>query len=160
MTVKRKRKRRRFSFVNSSRHIFLRGVRRFSRRWIRYKIVFSKCSSNETRHGLSSTFERIDSNSWCRNQTTSIDRLVSLVDFSTRKIFVQVSSNAPILFRQASSIGTIEDVLENMQTRIVSLKSTVDRISSKVTEPYNKILVRKYQLTRLQVRKFLHFNDV
>lgn len=44
-----------------------------------------------------------------------------------------------------------------MQTRIVSLKSTVDRISSKVTEPYNKILVRKYQLTRLQVRKFRHF---
>jgi hypothetical protein len=25
------------------------------------------------------------------------------------------------------------------------------RISSKITEPYNKILVRKYQLTRLQV---------
>lgn len=67
-------------------------------------------------------------------------------------VFVQVSSNAPILFRQASSIGTIEDVLENMQTRIASLKSTVDRISSKITEPYNKILVRKYQLTRLQVR--------
>jgi len=39
----------------------------------------------------------------------------------------KVSSNAPILFRQASSIGTIEDVLENMQTRIGSLKSTVDR---------------------------------
>lgn len=39
----------------------------------------------------------------------------------------KVSSNAPILFRQASSIGTIEDVLENMQSRIGSLKSTVDR---------------------------------
>jgi hypothetical protein len=39
----------------------------------------------------------------------------------------KVSSNAPILFRQASSIGTLEDVLENMQTRIGSLKSTVDR---------------------------------
>ncbi len=46
-----------------------------------------------------------------------------------RIIYLKVSSNAPILFRQATSIGTLEDVLENMQTRIGSLKSTVDRLN-------------------------------
>ncbi|CAF3004969.1 unnamed protein product [Rotaria sp. Silwood2] len=79
-----------------------------------------------------------------------LQHLNELIRTLDAEIKQQVSSNAPVLFRQASSIGTIEDVLENMQSRIGSLKSTVDRISSKVTEPYNKILVRKYQLTRLQ----------
>jgi rRNA processing protein Gar1 len=79
-----------------------------------------------------------------------LQHLNELIRTLDAEIKQQVSSNAPILFRQASSIGTIEDVLENMQSRIGSLKSTVDRISSKVTEPYNKILIRKNQLTRLQ----------
>ncbi|CAF1581894.1 unnamed protein product [Adineta steineri] len=82
--------------------------------------------------------------------TDYLQHLNELIRTLDAEIKQQVSSNAPILFRQASSIGTIEDVLENMQTRIKSLKATADRISSKVTEPYNKILSRKNQLTRLQ----------
>ncbi|UJR27001.1 hypothetical protein I4U23_008307 [Adineta vaga] len=82
--------------------------------------------------------------------TDYLQHLNELIRSLDGEIKQQVSTNAPVLFRQASSIGTIEDVLENMQTRIKSLKTTVDSISTKVTEPYNIILNRKYQLTRLQ----------
>ncbi|CAF3433686.1 unnamed protein product [Rotaria sp. Silwood1] len=53
-----------------------------------------------------------------------LQHLSELIRTLDAEIKQQVSSNAPILFRQASSIGTIEDVLENMQSRIGSLKST------------------------------------
>ncbi|CAF0791631.1 unnamed protein product [Adineta ricciae] len=82
--------------------------------------------------------------------TDYLQHLNELIRTLDAEIKQQVSTNAPVLFRQASSIGTIEDVLENMQTRIKSLKTTVDSIATKVTEPYNIILNRKYQLTRLQ----------
>ncbi|CAF5163042.1 unnamed protein product, partial [Rotaria magnacalcarata] len=56
-----------------------------------------------------------------------LQHLNELIRTLDAEIKQQVSSNAPVLFRQASSIGTIEDVLENMQSRIGSLKLTVDR---------------------------------
>ncbi len=38
-----------------------------------------------------------------------------------------------------------------MQTRIDSLRTAVDRISSKISDPYQKIVTRTAQLARLQV---------
>ena len=43
-------------------------------------------------------------------------------------------------------------VLKMMQTRIESLRNAVDRIGSKVIEPYHIIVSRTRQLSRLQVR--------
>ena len=40
-----------------------------------------------------------------------------------------------------------------MQTRIESLRNAVERISSKIIDPYQKIVTRTAQLTRLQVRR-------
>ncbi|CAF0814079.1 unnamed protein product [Didymodactylos carnosus] len=76
--------------------------------------------------------------------------LNDLIKSLDSEIKQQVSSHDKDLIAQAANIGTLEDVLENMQSRIVSLKSTVERISTKITEPYNKILLRKRQLARLQ----------
>ena len=50
-------------------------------------------------------------------------------------------------------------VLKMMQTRIESLRNAVDRIGSKVIEPYHIIVSRTRQLSRLQVRT-LHANLV
>lgn len=42
-----------------------------------------------------------------------------------------------------------------MQTRIDSLKTAVDRITSKIVDPYQKIVTRTAQLARLQVPRTL-----
>ena len=44
-------------------------------------------------------------------------------------------------------------VLKMMQTRIESLRTAVDRIGSKVIEPYHIIVSRTRQLARLQVER-------
>ena len=45
----------------------------------------------------------------------------------------------------------LEGVLKMMQTRIESLRTAVDRIGSKVIDPYQVIVSRTRQLSRLQV---------
>ncbi|CAB1345792.1 unnamed protein product [Coregonus sp. 'balchen'] len=42
-------------------------------------------------------------------------------------------------------------VLQMMQTRIAALQGAVDRIRTKIVDPYNKIVARTAQLARLQV---------
>ncbi|KAH3880912.1 hypothetical protein DPMN_004834, partial [Dreissena polymorpha] len=54
------------------------------------------------------------------------------------------------LLSQATGVETLEGMLQMMQTRIQSLLSAMDRIRSKVTEPYTKILSRTVQLRNLQ----------
>lgn len=49
------------------------------------------------------------------------------------------------------SLLSLTGVLEMMQTRIESLRTAVDRIGSKVIEPYHVIVSRTRQLARLQV---------
>lgn len=48
-----------------------------------------------------------------------------------------------------------EGVLKMMQTRIESLRTAVDRIGSKVIEPFHVIVSRTRQLSRLQVNSSL-----
>uniref|UniRef100_A0A673KWV6 Conserved oligomeric Golgi complex subunit 5 n=1 Tax=Sinocyclocheilus rhinocerous TaxID=307959 RepID=A0A673KWV6_9TELE len=55
------------------------------------------------------------------------------------------------LLAQATGIESLEGVLQMMQTRIAALQSAVDRIRTKIVDPYNKIVARTAQLARLQV---------
>lgn len=119
----------RISHVNDHYRRSSRGIPGLSRRRFRYQIVFRYRSSDENSHWLSATLEWTDSYARCRDQTTGSDFCPTSTQF-IRRTMLQVSSNAPILFRQASSIGTLEDVLDNMQTRIGSLRATVDRWES------------------------------
>jgi hypothetical protein len=54
------------------------------------------------------------------------------------------------LLSQATGIETLESVLHMMQTRINSLQTAIDRISSRIVEPYEKVMARTAQLRRLQ----------
>uniref|UniRef100_A0A668AP40 Conserved oligomeric Golgi complex subunit 5 n=1 Tax=Myripristis murdjan TaxID=586833 RepID=A0A668AP40_9TELE len=55
------------------------------------------------------------------------------------------------LLAQATGIESLEGVLQMMQTRISALQGAVDRIRTKIVDPYNKIVARTTQLARLQV---------
>uniref|UniRef100_A0A8C4ENG1 Conserved oligomeric Golgi complex subunit 5 n=1 Tax=Dicentrarchus labrax TaxID=13489 RepID=A0A8C4ENG1_DICLA len=55
------------------------------------------------------------------------------------------------LLSQATGIESLEGVLQMMQTRISALQAAVDRIRTKIVDPYNKIVARITQLARLQV---------
>uniref|UniRef100_A0A7N6BT96 Conserved oligomeric Golgi complex subunit 5 n=1 Tax=Anabas testudineus TaxID=64144 RepID=A0A7N6BT96_ANATE len=55
------------------------------------------------------------------------------------------------LLAQATGIESLEGVLQMMQTRISALQAAVDRIRTKIVDPYNKIVARITQLARLQV---------
>ncbi|KAK1790241.1 hypothetical protein P4O66_014161 [Electrophorus voltai] len=68
-----------------------------------------------------------------------------------RELHCQVVATHEDLLAQATGIESLEGVLEMMQTRISALQSAVDRIRTKIIDPYNKILVRTAQLARLQV---------
>uniref|UniRef100_A0AAR2L7S6 Conserved oligomeric Golgi complex subunit 5 N-terminal domain-containing protein n=1 Tax=Pygocentrus nattereri TaxID=42514 RepID=A0AAR2L7S6_PYGNA len=68
-----------------------------------------------------------------------------------RELHCQVVARHEDLLAQATGIESLEGVLEMMQTRIAALQNTVDRIRTKIVDPYNKIVVRTAQLARLQV---------
>ncbi|ESO82323.1 hypothetical protein LOTGIDRAFT_198052 [Lottia gigantea] len=72
---------------------------------------------------------------------------ISLLD---REIHSQIVTHHGDLLSQATSVETLEGVLQMMQTRIQSLLAAMDRVRSKVNEPYNKILARTTQLRHLQ----------
>ena len=46
-------------------------------------------------------------------------------------------------------------VLKMMQARIETLRSTLDRVTARVSEPHAKIVSRTRQLSRLQVRTYV-----
>ncbi|XP_076469307.1 conserved oligomeric Golgi complex subunit 5-like [Babylonia areolata] len=71
---------------------------------------------------------------------------ISLLD---KEIHTQIVSHHEDLLSQATSVETLEGVLQMMQTRIQSLLSAMDRIRAKVSEPYTKILARTTQLRHL-----------
>ncbi|CAH1787402.1 unnamed protein product, partial [Owenia fusiformis] len=72
---------------------------------------------------------------------------ISLLD---KELHSQVVNHHEDLLSQATGVETLEGVLEMMQTRIQSLLAAVERIKSKITEPYNKLVTRTAQLRRLQ----------
>ncbi|XP_062850687.1 conserved oligomeric Golgi complex subunit 5 [Trichomycterus rosablanca] len=68
-----------------------------------------------------------------------------------KELHCQVVARHEDLLAQATGIESLEGVLDMMQTRISALQSAVDRIRTKIVDPYNKIVVRTSQLARLQV---------
>uniref|UniRef100_A0A3Q3NLZ0 Conserved oligomeric Golgi complex subunit 5 n=1 Tax=Mastacembelus armatus TaxID=205130 RepID=A0A3Q3NLZ0_9TELE len=68
-----------------------------------------------------------------------------------KELHSQVVARHEDLLAQATGIESLEGVLQMMQTRISALQAAVDRIRTKIVDPYNKIVARITQLGRLQV---------
>ncbi|XP_075868389.1 conserved oligomeric Golgi complex subunit 5 [Nelusetta ayraudi] len=68
-----------------------------------------------------------------------------------KELHSQVVARHEDLLSQATGIESLEGVLQMMQTRISALQAAIDRIRSKIVDPYNKIVARITQLARLQV---------
>ncbi|XP_058152525.1 conserved oligomeric Golgi complex subunit 5 [Dasypus novemcinctus] len=68
-----------------------------------------------------------------------------------KELHLQVVARHEDLLAQATGIESLEDVLQMMHTRIGALQGAVDRMKTKIVEPYNKIVARTAQLARLQV---------
>ncbi|KAM6895268.1 conserved oligomeric Golgi complex subunit 5 [Xenentodon cancila] len=68
-----------------------------------------------------------------------------------KELHGQVVARHEDLLAQATGIESLEGVLQMMQTRISALQAAVDRIRTKIIDPYNKIVARITQLARLQV---------
>uniref|UniRef100_A0A674ERX2 Conserved oligomeric Golgi complex subunit 5 n=1 Tax=Salmo trutta TaxID=8032 RepID=A0A674ERX2_SALTR len=68
-----------------------------------------------------------------------------------KELHSQVVARHEELLAQATGIESLEGVLQMMQTRIAALQGAVDRIRTKIVDPYNKIVARTAQLARLQV---------
>ncbi|OCT89130.1 conserved oligomeric Golgi complex subunit 5 [Xenopus laevis] len=67
-----------------------------------------------------------------------------------KELHLQVVARHEDLLAQATGIESLEGVLQMMQTRIAALQSAIDRIRTKIVDPYNKIVSRTAQLARLQ----------
>uniref|UniRef100_A0AAQ4QWX8 Conserved oligomeric Golgi complex subunit 5 N-terminal domain-containing protein n=1 Tax=Gasterosteus aculeatus aculeatus TaxID=481459 RepID=A0AAQ4QWX8_GASAC len=67
-----------------------------------------------------------------------------------KELHSQVVARHEDLLSQATGIESLEGVLQMMQTRISALQAAVDRIRTKIVDPYNKIVARITQLARLQ----------
>uniref|UniRef100_A0A3P9IBN5 Conserved oligomeric Golgi complex subunit 5 n=1 Tax=Oryzias latipes TaxID=8090 RepID=A0A3P9IBN5_ORYLA len=68
-----------------------------------------------------------------------------------KELHGQVVARHEDLLAQATGIESLEGVLQMMQTRISALQAAVDRMRTKIVDPYNKIVARITQLARLQV---------
>ncbi|XP_022783449.1 conserved oligomeric Golgi complex subunit 5-like isoform X1 [Stylophora pistillata] len=80
----------------------------------------------------------------------SLARLADGINLLDKELHAQVVEHHEDLLQQATGIETLEGVLQMMQTRINSLKASVERIQQHVVEPYFKIQSRTAQLRRLQ----------
>ncbi|XP_077120900.1 conserved oligomeric Golgi complex subunit 5 isoform X2 [Ranitomeya variabilis] len=67
-----------------------------------------------------------------------------------KELHLQVVARHEDLLAQATGMESLEGVLQMMQTRIGALQSAIDRIRTKIVDPYNKIVSRTAQLARLQ----------
>ncbi|XP_049892018.1 conserved oligomeric Golgi complex subunit 5 isoform X2 [Epinephelus moara] len=68
-----------------------------------------------------------------------------------KELHSQVVARHEDLLSQATGIESLEGVLQMMHTRISALQAAVERIRTKIVDPYNKIVARITQLARLQV---------
>ncbi|XP_060069562.1 conserved oligomeric Golgi complex subunit 5-like isoform X3 [Ylistrum balloti] len=80
-------------------------------------------------------------------QLSKLAEGIALLD---REIHSQIVAHHDDLLSQASGVETLEGVLQMMQTRIQSLLAAMDRVRTKVSEPFNKIAARTAQLRNLQ----------
>ncbi|XP_047245427.1 conserved oligomeric Golgi complex subunit 5 [Girardinichthys multiradiatus] len=78
-------------------------------------------------------------------------RLAQGISQLDKELHSQVVARHEDLLAQATGIESLEGVLQMMQTRISALQAAVDRIRTKIVDPYNKIVARITQLARLQV---------
>jgi hypothetical protein len=62
----------------------------------------------------------------------------------------QISLHHDDLLHQAMNIESLEEMLDMVQSRIISLKSTSERLRVKITSPFNELNMRIIQLSRLQ----------
>ncbi|XP_033119679.1 conserved oligomeric Golgi complex subunit 5-like [Anneissia japonica] len=81
------------------------------------------------------------------DQLSKLAEGISLLD---KELHSQVAAHHSDLLSQATGIETLDGVLQMMHTRIQALQAAVDRIKSKLVEPYNKVVARTAQLRRLQ----------
>uniref|UniRef100_A0A8C4R8S3 Conserved oligomeric Golgi complex subunit 5 n=1 Tax=Eptatretus burgeri TaxID=7764 RepID=A0A8C4R8S3_EPTBU len=77
--------------------------------------------------------------------------LFALKDFCSTELSCSlVTARHEDLLVQANGIESLEGVLQMMQARIQALRTAVDRIRTKVVEPYTKLQARTTQLAKLQ----------
>ncbi|CAG5927066.1 unnamed protein product [Menidia menidia] len=74
--------------------------------------------------------------------TEQLARLAQGISQLDKELHSQVPADPPHL---------LTGVLQMMQTRISALQAAVDRIRTKIVDPYNKIVARNTQLARLQL---------
>ncbi|KAK1906540.1 Conserved oligomeric Golgi complex subunit 5 [Dissostichus eleginoides] len=79
-----------------------------------------------------------------------LGRLAQGISQLDKELHSQVVARHEDLLSQATGIESLEGVLQMMQTRISALQAAVDRIRTKIVDPYNKIVARITQLARLQ----------
>lgn len=79
-----------------------------------------------------------------------LSQLAQNIHLLDKEIKEQVSDHHEDLLNQAVNIETLEEMLDIVQTRISSLKSTSERLRLKITQPYNELNLRILQLSRLQ----------
>lgn len=82
--------------------------------------------------------------------TEHLSKLAININVLDREIKDQVNLHHNDLLHQAINIETLEEMLDIVQTRISSLKSTSERLRSKINTPFNELNLRILQLSRLQ----------
>ena len=89
----------------------------------------------------------------CVCKSPHIHVLTCITLLSRVTCHILTHSHTPLLPHVTHPLHSSQNggVLKMMQTRIESLRTAVDRIGSKVIEPYHSILSRTRQLARLQV---------
>uniref|UniRef100_A0A8C3TE95 Conserved oligomeric Golgi complex subunit 5 n=1 Tax=Chelydra serpentina TaxID=8475 RepID=A0A8C3TE95_CHESE len=116
---------------------------------VSFKIYFSECFAEFLRED----FDVKTYTSQSIHQAVIAEQLAKLaqgISQLDKELHLQVVARHEDLLAQATGIGSLEGVLQMMQTRIGALQSTVDRIRAKIVDPYNKIVSRTAQLAKLQ----------
>ena len=81
---------------------------------------------------------------------TALDNLASSVATLERRLHSQITARHDDLLAQASGVEKLEVILDSIKSRIHTLKTALERVQNRITEPYNKVDHRTSQLARLQ----------
>ncbi|CAF1077689.1 unnamed protein product, partial [Brachionus calyciflorus] len=79
-----------------------------------------------------------------------LSSIATSINTLDKEIREQVSDNHENLLHQAINLETLEEMLDMVQSRIGSLKSTSERLRIKIDTPFNELNLRIIQLSRLQ----------
>ncbi|KAG8336186.1 Conserved oligomeric Golgi complex subunit [Homalodisca vitripennis] len=78
-----------------------------------------------------------------------LSRLTHGINLLERELHVQVLENHEHLVSQAMWVDRLETILADMQANVQRLLSSVERLRSKVVEPFNKLETQTVMLSRL-----------